>query len=160
MVNLFKAQYELIFEKMKLIDKIPRLGGTGKKFNSIEFESYGVLYNTFTDHWDVEDYSLHVPWNEINEPIEFFEAKFAKEIEEDKRKKEEEKQQKEQEKLVREQTERYEKGIKSIDGEIAKHQQVVDSYKTKQTFYKVSKLNNTTTFRLLPDFLKKGNGTT
>ena len=76
-VPVFIDQYNLLIDKLSDINAIPRLRGNGLNFTGIEVDAKKVSYYTETYYGgsDSNVFILDVPWNEINEPIEFFEKK-------------------------------------------------------------------------------------
>jgi predicted ribosome quality control (RQC) complex YloA/Tae2 family protein len=106
-VELFKTEWNKIREKMELINRIPKLYGTGNDFAGMEIEEEEILYKTETFYpgCGSDYFSFYVSWDEINNPIEYFEEKYKKEIEANEIKKA---KIAEKEKLLREERERQE----------------------------------------------------
>jgi len=85
--------------KLEMIAKLPKPGGNGETYKGIEISEDGIQYNseTFYSGCGTEEYSFFVTWDEINEPLEYFEEKYKKEFKkvyeeiESRRKQEEEK---------------------------------------------------------------------
>lgn len=91
-IESFVNSYNKIEAKLIEINKIPRLHGTGSSFDSISIDEFGIYYNTTHSYCGSTDYfNLYIPFSEINEPIEYFQEKFKKEIEDDKRRQEDKK---------------------------------------------------------------------
>lgn len=77
-VERLRAEYSKLEEKLSQIADVPKLHGTGYSVSSIEFDENRILCTVITSS-DCE--YLSVKWDEINNPIEYFEQKYTKEIE-------------------------------------------------------------------------------
>ncbi len=88
-----QRQITLMMAKLEQIAGIPKLRGNGADFSGIEFEDDGVTYKseTYFSGCGTDTFSFHTTWEELNNPIEYFQEKYAKEIEERKREDEEKK---------------------------------------------------------------------
>lgn len=79
------TEYSKLEEKLREIDSLPRLGGTGDHLERIDFdEGDTIYYRTCTSYSGCgsDFFCLCVRWDEVNEPIEYFKEKFQKDIEE------------------------------------------------------------------------------
>jgi len=104
--DVLQAEYSKLEEKLREIDSLPRLNGTGQHCESIDFdEGDTIYYRTYIAYSGCgSDYfCLAVRWDEINEPIEYFKEKFQKEIE---KHEEEKRMNEERKKSAQEQRER------------------------------------------------------
>lgn len=93
-VELFKEEWAKISQKLEQISKIEKLYGTGDLFEGYNISEFGITYKT-SYYWSgcgTDYFAFDVNWSEINEPIEYFEEKYRKEIEADKIKKEAERE--------------------------------------------------------------------
>lgn len=82
-----KQYKEILLElqsKMEQIAKFSRPDGNGEDFVGIQFSKEGINYITKTYYSGCGDelYELFVEWDELNEPMSYFEEKFKKEWEE------------------------------------------------------------------------------
>lgn len=91
MINtkLFLEEWNKISFKLEEISNIPKLYGDGDNFEGISIDEAGVSYKSSyscggcgTDYFD-----FYVEWDEINQPIEYFQEKYQKEIDDDKQEK-------------------------------------------------------------------------
>lgn len=93
MINIeaFQTEWQKINEKLIAVSKIQKLqrdiGRTyiyscGSLFDGMEIDDSGILYKTLDSYNGCDDdrYSFIVSWDEINNPISYFEDKYAKEI--------------------------------------------------------------------------------
>jgi hypothetical protein len=78
----FLQEWNKIWNKLLEISKIEKLCGNGKDFTGIRIYNLGVLYKseTYYQGCDLDTFDFFVGWNEINEPIEYFQKKYADEI--------------------------------------------------------------------------------
>lgn len=81
-VERFKEEWDKIDKKMSDIDLIPRLYGTGQIFVGYNIDDAGITYKTRTSYSGCsdDDFDVTVSYDELNEPLSYFEEKFAKEI--------------------------------------------------------------------------------
>jgi len=84
-VEIFKQEWNNILGVLTEIGKIPKLYGNGDRFSGVVIEDDGITYNTetFYSGCGTDTYSFSVKWDELNEPIEYFQKKFADEINKD-----------------------------------------------------------------------------
>lgn len=84
-IDLFLTEYNKIEEKLSNISMIPKLHGEGKSYEGIEITNGGIVYRSSTSYSGCgSDYfSFFVKWEEMNNPIEYFQEKYAKEIQRD-----------------------------------------------------------------------------
>lgn len=83
-IDLFRAEYQKIEEKMISIKEIPRLNRRDyDEFAGLYFDSEGVFCKLERDISIIgsEILYFHVKWEELNEPLDYFKIKYAKEIE-------------------------------------------------------------------------------
>lgn len=78
-VDIFKSEWDKIDAKLKLIAEIPKLDGNGDEFTGFEIWGDEICYKTETYYsgCGTDYYSFCVKLSELNEPIEFFEKKYA-----------------------------------------------------------------------------------
>ena len=88
-VEAFKNEWAKIEAKLNEIADIPKLEGNGKYFNGYDIEDSGITYKSATDYdgCGTDTFSFEVKWEEINNPIEYFENKYSEEIKKDKERK-------------------------------------------------------------------------
>ena len=83
----FREEWLKIAEKLEAISKIKKYYGDGQDFVGVEIDLTGITYKTETYYpgCGTDGYSFDVTWEELNEPLPYFEAKYAKEIEDKER---------------------------------------------------------------------------
>ena len=94
-INAFKIAMGEVMDKLEAIDLIPKVvhpgecGYSGDTFVGIVFDGDTITYKTETyfSGCGTDSYSFDVKLSELNEPIEYFEKKYADEIEADRLKK-------------------------------------------------------------------------
>lgn len=92
-----KLQYEELKDKLEKISDMPKLNPIYGDFKHITMNEYGFSY--MVEDWDCGEYvtnSEFVGYDEIDQPLEYFQKKFADEIAERDRKQQEAKLLKEQ----------------------------------------------------------------
>lgn len=78
-VDIFKSEWDKINAKLKEIEAIPKLDGGGEDFVGIEIWDDEICYKTETYYsgCGTDYYSFTVLFSELNEPIEYFQKKYA-----------------------------------------------------------------------------------
>jgi hypothetical protein len=84
LIHTFLTEWEKIEQKLHAIAEIPKYYGNGEDFEGLKIEKDGITYMTSTYYSGVgqESFEFDVLWDEINEPIEYFQHKYQKEIDE------------------------------------------------------------------------------
>jgi hypothetical protein len=102
-VDVFKKEWDKICNKLKIINDIPKLNGTGEKLLNIDIDVDGLTHIGETyRNGDFFTYVFSVSWEELNKPIGYFIHKYSTEIKEDEIKRQQEKENAEEVKKNRE----------------------------------------------------------
>lgn len=79
----YKEIFLNLKEKLEQIAALPNAYNCGRDFVGIDFDRVFIYYKTETycSGCGTDEYSLDITWDEINEPLDYFRAKFQKEFE-------------------------------------------------------------------------------
>ena len=86
--SIFIEEWNKVMSKLEQINDIEKLGGSGEEHTKLSVDDSGLCYHseTFYSGCGTEWYDFEVSWEEINEPIEYFEKKYKDELVEHKKK--------------------------------------------------------------------------
>jgi hypothetical protein len=87
-IDQFKQDWSKIESKLDAISNIKKPDGDGEDFEGYSIDAKdGISYNSSTPYsgCDTDHFDFTVSWDELNEPISYFEKKYADQIEANKK---------------------------------------------------------------------------
>lgn len=84
-IAAFRAEWEKIESLLDQLSSITKLGGDGNTFTGYLIDDIGVTYKseTYFSGCGTDYFDFQVKWDELNNPVEYFQNRFATEIKDD-----------------------------------------------------------------------------
>lgn len=103
-VELFKSLWAQIEPLLEQISDIPKAEGDGSEFVGLIIDDEGITYKTSTYYsgCGTDYFDFTVCWEELNEPIEYFQKKYAEQIKDEEERKQRAKNQAAENKVIEE----------------------------------------------------------